>query len=144
LHIDVVLSTLFSIYSSNALLSWTCSSVTDIERIFVILTFAVKCIFNHAFLLSLFFIRHLSLRHRPLLVTLIPILSIAMTIYSSLNSLISIIYFIQISNPSIYFTNCYKIWDGRYLSFSMTLCDSFGLPHCRWKNASWYNQVKEE
>src|SRR4029079_8486388 len=42
------------------------------------------CIFKYPFL---FFICHFSLIHCPLLITLIPVLSIAMTMYSSLNCL---------------------------------------------------------
>src|SRR5215212_5301432 len=66
------------------------------ERIFLVLTFTAIWIFKYPFLL--FLTSHFSLIHCPLLVTLIPVLSTAMIMYSSFNSLFLLSSFILISN----------------------------------------------
>src|SRR6185312_11370611 len=121
----------------NSLLSsWTCStvSVTFIESIFLVLMSltAIMCIFKYPFLLLLFKC-HFSFICWPL-ITFIPVLSIAITMYLSL-CLICLFFYVY----------CCKIWNRRYyFSFSMTLCYSlFGLSIRKMK-LLWHNQVVKE
>src|SRR6476620_1577288 len=78
----------------------------------------------------IFYMPFLSHPLRPLLfVTFIPVLSIAMMIYSSLNSLLLLLLsvsFILMSNLFILLCLlCSVIRDGRDFAFSIALCNSF-------------------
>src|SRR6476469_101317 len=96
------------------------------ERIFLVLTSTATCIFKYPFLIFTF---HFSLIHCPLLVTFMPVLSMAMTMYSSLNCLFLLsTSFIFISSRFTLFYLLYSVVrNRRYFSIGMSLCYSFGL-----------------